>query len=96
MQLDGGFAIKDKRILSLEESSRLVEMAWEDRTPIDAIARTFDIKVGDIPAVMRAMLKRRSYIAWKKRVRQRKTKHEALRSKDVVRHQSKMHNKYRP
>ena len=70
-------------------------MAWEDRTPMEAISRTFNIKVGEIPAVMRAILKRRSYITWKKRVRQRKTKHEALRSEDVVRHQSKMHNKYR-
>jgi len=87
--------MKHKGSLSPEESSRLIEMAWEDRTPMEAIARSFGIEVSSIPERMRKLLKRKTYIAWRKRVRHRKTKHEMLRSKSVLRHQSKMHNKYR-
>ena len=88
-------ALKNESNLSPEESSRLIEMAWEDRTPMEAIAKSFDIQVSSIPKMMRKLLKRKTYIVWRKRVRHRKTKHEMLRVKSVVRHQSKMHNKYR-
>ena len=88
-------ALKHESNLSPEESSRLIEMAWEDRTPMEAIAKSFGIQVSSIPKMMRKFLKRKTYIVWRKRVRHRKTKHEMLRVKSVVRHQSKMHNKYR-
>ena len=50
--------MKHKGRLTPEESSRLIEMAWEDRTPMDAIARSFGIEVSSIPERMRKLLKK--------------------------------------
>jgi uncharacterized protein (TIGR03643 family) len=71
--------------LSDADLSRLIEMAWEDRTPFDAIKATFGYSEPQVKALMRKNLKRNSFELWRKRVTGRATKHVALRSKLVTR-----------
>jgi uncharacterized protein (TIGR03643 family) len=71
--------------LSEADLSRLIEMAWEDRTPFDAIESTFGYSESQVIALMRKNLKRKSFELWRKRVTGRVTKHVALRSKLVTR-----------
>ena len=60
-------------------------MAWEDRTPFDAIHATYGLREAEVVALMRATLKKSSFRLWRKRVAGRKTKHRQLRSPDVSR-----------
>jgi len=71
--------------LADHELSRLIEMAWEDRTPFEAIRKTFGLSEPQVKALMRKTLKRSSYELWRKRVTGRATKHLELRSKEVTR-----------
>jgi uncharacterized protein (TIGR03643 family) len=71
--------------LSEADLSRLIEMAWEDRTPFDAIGQNFGLSEPQVIAIMRRELKRPSFNLWRKRVTGRATKHLALRSKLVTR-----------
>ena len=71
--------------LSESDQSRVIEMAWEDRTPFDAIEQSFGLSEPQVIALMRTWLKRRSFELWRKRVTGRSTKHTALRSKLVTR-----------
>lgn len=71
--------------LSKDDTSRLIEMAWEDRTPFDAIERNFGLSESKVIAIMRSELKRSSFNLWRKRVTGRPTKHAALRDKSVMR-----------
>jgi uncharacterized protein (TIGR03643 family) len=71
--------------LTEADRSRLIEMAWEDRTPFDAIESTFGYSESQVIALMRKVLKRSSFELWRKRVTGRATKHLALRSKLVTR-----------
>ena len=59
------------------EISRIIEMAWEDRTPFEAIEYQFGIKENDVRKIMRSNLKRRSFELWRERVKGRKTKHRS-------------------
>ena len=54
---------------------RIIEMAWEDRTPFEAISFQFDIKEKEVIAIMRSNLKDSSFKLWRKRVNGRKLKH---------------------
>ena len=65
--------------------SRIVEMAWEDRTPFEAIEQNFGLSEPQVIEVMRRELKRSSFEMWRKRVVGRSTKHLALRSKLINR-----------
>jgi|TARA_B110000977_G_C10827027_1_gene396538 uncharacterized protein (TIGR03643 family) len=60
---------------SEEQIDRIIEMAWEDRTPFNAIEFQFDIKENDVRKIMRSNLKESSFKLWRKRVKGRKTKH---------------------
>ena len=71
--------------LSESDISRLIEMAWEDRTTFDAIEKSFGLSEPQVIQLMRHELKRRSFELWRKRVTGRSTKHVALRSKLVDR-----------
>jgi len=71
--------------LSKDDTSRLIEMAWEDRTPFDAIERSFGLSESQVIVIMRSELKRSSFNLWRKRVTGRATKHDALRDKSVIR-----------
>lgn len=67
------------------EESRIIEMAWEDRTPFEAIESQFGLNESAVIAVMRTQLQQRSFKRWRKRVTGRQTKHGAMRSPDVSR-----------
>lgn len=60
-------------------------MAWEDRTPFDAIKKSFGLSESQVIEIMRSQLKRSSFELWRKRVTGRATKHSVLRSKEVMR-----------
>lgn len=72
---------------SEREMDRLIEMAWEDRTPFDAIAAQFGVGEGEVIKLMRRAMKPSSFKMWRKRVQGRKTKHsnrqETLRFKST-------------
>ena len=70
-------------------------MAWEDRTPFDAIESQFGISHDDVVNLMGKNLKKSSFKVWRERVRGRKTKHSELRNFKVGRHQSYDQPKYR-
>lgn len=68
-----------------DDQSRLIEMAWEDRTPFDAIEHQFGLSEADVIRVMQRSLKPASFRNWRARVARRATKHSALRSNEVQR-----------
>jgi uncharacterized protein (TIGR03643 family) len=70
---------------SLEDKDRIIEMAWEDRTPFEAIELQFGLKEKDVIAFMRANSKSSSFRMWRKRMAGRSTKHTALRIDEVNR-----------
>lgn len=65
--------------LSIEDIDRIIEMAWEDRTPFEAITYQFNLSEKEIIALMRREMKPSSFKMWRKRVQGRATKHEKLR-----------------
>lgn len=65
--------------------SRIIEMAWEDRTPFEAIEAHYGLNEPAVIALMRRQLKPRSFRAWRQRVSARPTKHRRLRGYDVGR-----------
>ena len=71
--------------MNLIEESRVIEMAWEDRTPFEAIQLNFGLAEDDVIKLMRKNLKRNSFELWRTRVSGRKTKHLKLRSSAVER-----------
>jgi uncharacterized protein (TIGR03643 family) len=68
-----------------EETSRIIEMAWEDRTTFESILDTFGINESQVMRLMQKNLKRSSYRLWRKRVKQKSIKHKKLRPKSVTR-----------
>jgi uncharacterized protein (TIGR03643 family) len=62
--------------LSQAEIDRIIEMGWEDRTTFEDIRVQFDLLEKEVIALMKANLKRTSFLNWRKRVRGRKTKIE--------------------
>ena len=69
--------------------SRIIEMAWEDRTPFESIEVQFGLNESAVIALMRRQLKRPSFKVWRERVTGRATKHAALRSPEVTRHRAR-------
>ncbi|SFB79400.1 TIGR03643 family protein [Marinospirillum celere] len=74
-----------KATLSEAERSRIIEMAWEDRTPFEAIKEQFGLNEKEVRVFMRQSLKPGSFKLWRKRVSGRATKHLQLRSPEVSR-----------
>lgn len=66
--------------LNPEQIDRIIEMAWEDRTPFDAILIQFNVKEQEVINLMRREMKPKSFRMWRKRVSGRKTKHAKLRN----------------
>ncbi len=56
------------RKLSPEEIDRIIEMAWEDRTPFEAIEYQFGLPEKKVIKLMRRELKKNSFLLWRKRV----------------------------
>lgn len=65
--------------LDVATIDRIVEMAWEDRTPFSAIETQFGLKEQEVITLMRQEMKHSSFKMWRKRVTGRKTKHLAKR-----------------
>lgn len=74
-----------KKEFTERELDRIIEMAWEDRTPFDAITFQFGISEQETIEVMRAEMKPSSFRMWRKRVQGRATKHAKLRGEEVGR-----------
>ena len=64
-----------KNEFSVDQIDRIIEMAWEDRTPFDAIALQFDLSEKEVIKLMRREMKPSSFKMWRARVQGRKTKH---------------------
>ena len=77
--------MKKKRLLSNEQIDRIIEMAWEDRTPFDAILVQFGLNEKNVIDLMRKELKINSFKLWRQRVQGRKTKHSKVRTNNVDR-----------
>lgn len=73
---------KIRKLLKLTSINidRVIEMAWEDRTPFEAIKHQFQLTEQDVITLMRRELKPSSFKLWRKRVQGRKTKHKYLRN----------------
>ena len=65
------------RVLESEDLDRVIEMAWEDRTPFEAIAYQFGLSESEVIQLMRSQMKASSFRMWRKRVSGRNTKHAA-------------------
>ena len=65
----------EKKEFSVDQIDRIIEMAWEDRTPFDAIALQFDLSEKEVIKLMRREMKPSSFKMWRSRVQGRKTKH---------------------
>lgn len=68
-----------------EDVSRIIEMAWEDRTPFDAIEDLYGLTEAQTITLMRQEMKASSFRMWRKRMTGRTTKHKALRSPEIDR-----------
>ena len=77
--------MKIKKELSSEAIDRIIEMAWEDRTPFDAIKAQFELKEQEVINLMRREIKPASFKMWRKRVQGRKTKHLKTRNDAIDR-----------
>lgn len=68
--------------LDSETINRIIEMAWEDRTPFEAIETQFGLLEKQVIALMRREMKQSSFEMWRERVTKRKTKH--LRQRQFI------------
>jgi uncharacterized protein (TIGR03643 family) len=64
---------------------RVIQMAWEDRTPFEALEIQFGLKESDVKALMRKNLKPSSYVLWRKRVESNNLKHSLKRNPEIDR-----------
>ena len=62
--------------LNNDAIDRIIEMAWEDRTPFEAIELQYGLYEKNVIQLMRREMKESSFKMWRKRVSGRKTKHE--------------------
>jgi uncharacterized protein (TIGR03643 family) len=69
---------KPTTTLDSADMSCVIEMAWDDRTPFEAIHTQFALDEAAVIALMRRQLKPSSYRLWRQRVQGRKSKHAAL------------------
>ena len=65
--------------LTEKEIDRIIEMAWEDRTPFDAITYQFGLSEAEVKVLMKTQLAFSSYKLWRKRVENCSTKHAKKR-----------------
>jgi uncharacterized protein (TIGR03643 family) len=84
--------------LTAEQTDRIIEMAWEDRTPFEAILAQFGLKEDEVIRLMRREMKPSSWRMWRARVQGRATKHQVKSAVDDARFKSNLqrsitHNK---
>jgi uncharacterized protein (TIGR03643 family) len=74
--------------LSDIDKDRIIEMAWEDRTPFEAIFFQFNLSEKEVIMLMKQEMSLKNWKKWRERVRGRKTKHLNLRDKNGFRFKS--------
>ncbi|MBF9238832.1 TIGR03643 family protein [Hymenobacter sp. BT683] len=74
--------------LTAEDIDRIIEMAWEDRTPFEAIELQFGLPESEVIKLMRREMKASSWRMWRARVQNRPTKHRAISAVDGARFKS--------
>lgn len=80
----------ESKYLSDEDKDRVIEMAWEDRTPFEAFLLQFGLSEQDVINIMRTELKEGSFRLWRKRVNQKvSSKHLMKREEDISRFKSR-------
>ena len=72
-------------MLSPIEIDRVIQMAWEDRTPFEAIKFQFDLSEKEVIRLMKKEMTEKNWRKWRARVQGRKTKHIKLREVGVNR-----------
>jgi uncharacterized protein (TIGR03643 family) len=70
--------------LTEADRSRLIEMAWEDRTPFEMIRLQYGLTEASVIDFMRRNMKKSSFKMWRKRMNGRLTKHQALRNVSAI------------
>lgn len=93
--LSKSVAVADSDNLDESQLSRVIEMAWEDRTPFGAIEHSYGLDESAVIKLMRQELKPSSFRLWRERVTGRHTKHEAKREFKVGRAYCKTQYKQR-
>lgn len=80
-------SLMNKKItLNTRDLDRVIEMAWEDRTPFEAIKFQFGLSESEVIKVMRKELKLNSFKRWRKRVNSGVSqKHIRKRSENIQR-----------
>lgn len=81
--------------LTEQDIDRIIEMAWEDRTPFEAIQFQFGLKEQEVIELMRREMKASSFRMWRKRVQGRSTKHAQKRPDDIKRFKSANQKNFR-
>ena len=76
--------------LSADDIDRVIEMAWEDRTPFEAINLQFGLSEAAVIELMRREMKISSFKMWRKRMQGRITKHSLLRIPKTLVFKSRM------
>ena len=74
--------------MKTSDISRIIEMAWEDRTPFDAIQDAYGLNEKEVKELMKSQLQLSSYKLWRRRVTGRKTKHTIKRDFVIGRHKT--------
>jgi uncharacterized protein (TIGR03643 family) len=77
-----------KKEFTERELDRIIEMAWEDRTPFEAIEFQFGVDESEVIKIMQREMKPSSFRMWRKRVQGRATKHRKLRTKSLKKFKS--------
>ena len=72
-------------VFSERDIDSIIQMAWEDRTPFEAIQFQFGLKEKEVIEFMRKNSLPSSFRMWRKRMKSRKTKHTALRNNTIKR-----------
>jgi len=76
--------------LTAPATDRIIEMAWEDRTPFEAILAQFGLRENEVIRLMRRELKHTSWRLWRARVQGRATKHQVKSAVDDARFKSNL------
>ncbi len=80
----------DKQQVTPGDIDRIIEMAWEDRTPFEAIELQFGLLNKEVIELMRSQLTSSSFKRWRKRTTGRTTKHKELSKLDKGRFKSSL------
>ena len=72
-----------------KEIDRIIEMAWEDRTPFEAIYIQFNLSEKKLIELMRKTIKPKSFKIWRSRVKGNKIKNSPIKSSKSMRFKSK-------